>query len=185
MEMKKSQASMEFLMTYGWAIIVVLIAIGTLSYFGVLDFAKILPEKCTSTTGLECMGLASITGHASSVEFVIKNNLGVPIELIDTSVGTPVQVEGQGICAATLTNVSDPGTGNTGDINLSFGGTPGTPLDYNGSRIFTNDLIRIKILCPQPLTDANRFKETIILPYRNTETGLKHFAKVSITGKVN
>jgi len=31
--MKKSQAAMEFLMTYGWAILVVLVAIGALAYF--------------------------------------------------------------------------------------------------------------------------------------------------------
>lgn len=35
--MKKGQGAMEFLMTYGWAILVVLIAIGCLWYFGVLN----------------------------------------------------------------------------------------------------------------------------------------------------
>ena len=30
---RKSQAAMEFLMTYGWAILVVLVAIGALAYF--------------------------------------------------------------------------------------------------------------------------------------------------------
>ncbi|MBI1979078.1 MAG: hypothetical protein HYS62_03415, partial [Candidatus Aenigmarchaeota archaeon] len=37
---RKSQAAMEFLMTYGWAILVVLAAIAALAYFGVLS-----PEK--------------------------------------------------------------------------------------------------------------------------------------------
>ena len=32
---KKGQASMEFLMTYGWAILAGIIAIGALAYFGV------------------------------------------------------------------------------------------------------------------------------------------------------
>ena len=35
--MKKGQAAMDFLMTYGWAIVVVLAAIGALWYFGVLS----------------------------------------------------------------------------------------------------------------------------------------------------
>lgn len=34
---KKSQAAMEFLMMYGWAILIVLIALGALWYFGVLN----------------------------------------------------------------------------------------------------------------------------------------------------
>ena len=33
---KKSQAALEFIMTYGWAILVVLVAIGALAYFGIL-----------------------------------------------------------------------------------------------------------------------------------------------------
>ena len=40
-----SQAALEFLTTYGWAILVVLIAVGALAYFGVLDLGKFLPEK--------------------------------------------------------------------------------------------------------------------------------------------
>jgi len=40
---RKSQAALEFLMTYGWAILVVLIAIGALAYFGVLSPARFLP----------------------------------------------------------------------------------------------------------------------------------------------
>lgn len=48
---KKAQAAMEFLMTYGWAILVVLIAIGALAYFGVLSPDRFLPEKCAISTG--------------------------------------------------------------------------------------------------------------------------------------
>jgi len=35
--MKKGQVAFEFLMTYGWAIIVVLVVVGALAYFGVLS----------------------------------------------------------------------------------------------------------------------------------------------------
>ena len=46
--MKKAQAALEFLMTYGWAILVVLAAIGALAYFGVLSPSNFLPSKCTA-----------------------------------------------------------------------------------------------------------------------------------------
>ena len=49
--MKKAQAAMEFLMTYGWAILVVLVAVGALAYFGVLNPERVLPEKCLLPTG--------------------------------------------------------------------------------------------------------------------------------------
>lgn len=48
---KRAQAALEFLMTYGWAILVVLVAIGALAYFGVLRPEKLLPEKCIVATG--------------------------------------------------------------------------------------------------------------------------------------
>jgi len=51
---KRSQAAMEFLMTYGWAILVVLVVIGALAYFGVLNPSQLLPEKCTLPIGFNC-----------------------------------------------------------------------------------------------------------------------------------
>ncbi|MFT4297913.1 MAG: hypothetical protein ACMXX5_01855, partial [Candidatus Woesearchaeota archaeon] len=48
----KSQAAMEFLMTYGWALLVVLIAIAALAFFGLLNPSRFLPEKADLGTGL-------------------------------------------------------------------------------------------------------------------------------------
>ncbi|MBW2981023.1 hypothetical protein KY360_06425 [Candidatus Woesearchaeota archaeon] len=74
--MKKGQAAMEFLMTYGWAILVVLIAIGALAYFGVLSPEKFLPEKCviSSGSGLFCEEFTS-SATANTVTIRIKNIL--------------------------------------------------------------------------------------------------------------
>jgi hypothetical protein len=52
--MRKGQAAMEFLMTYGWAILVVLAAIGALAYFGVLSPDKFLPDKCSTIAPFTC-----------------------------------------------------------------------------------------------------------------------------------
>lgn len=51
---RKSQAAIEFLLTYGWAILAVLVAIGALAYFGVLDPANFFPDTCVFSTGLVC-----------------------------------------------------------------------------------------------------------------------------------
>lgn len=45
--MKKAQAAIEFLMTYGWAILVILIAIGSLIYFGVPVSSNFISNKCS------------------------------------------------------------------------------------------------------------------------------------------
>ena len=75
---KKSQAALEFLMTYGWAILVVLVAVGALAYFGVLSPDKFLPSKCTLQPGLGCLDhKASATTNIISV--VVQNSLGYDI----------------------------------------------------------------------------------------------------------
>lgn len=41
---KKSQACMEFIMTYGWAILVLMVAVGALAYFGVFNKCSFMPK---------------------------------------------------------------------------------------------------------------------------------------------
>ena len=106
---KRAQAAMEFLMTYGWAILVVLIAIGALAYFGVLNPDRFLPEKCVLSTGsgLYCDDYSAIDNQ---VTIRVKNILteSVVINYIDLNV-TGIQCTE---FAPALTITAD----NTGDI---------------------------------------------------------------------
>ena len=105
MQNNKSQAALEFLMTYGWAILVVLVAIGALAYFGVLSPAKFLPARCTLQSGITCIDhKASIA--TNTVEVVIKNSLGYDITGIIVKAGS-CGVDTNGPLA--LAN-GDPGT---------------------------------------------------------------------------
>lgn len=73
---RKSQAALEFLMTYGWAILVVLVAVGALAYFGVLSPDKFLPAKCTLPAGLACLDHKAT---ANSLVLRVQNSLGYDI----------------------------------------------------------------------------------------------------------
>jgi len=42
----KSQVALEFLATYGWAFLVILIMIAALSYFCILSPSKLPPDRC-------------------------------------------------------------------------------------------------------------------------------------------
>ena len=81
---KKAQAAMEFLMTYGWAILVVLAAIAALAYFGVLSPEKFLPEKCILQPGIACV---SHKVEPTKVTLVISNGLGRTIIINSIDVG--------------------------------------------------------------------------------------------------
>ncbi len=76
---KKAQAAMEFLMTYGWAILVVLVVIGALAYFGVLSPSTLLPEKCTFPIQISCSDQAALINTADnelSLTLVLQNGAG-------------------------------------------------------------------------------------------------------------
>ena len=84
---KKGQAAMEFLMTYGWAILVVLAAIAALAYFGVLSPQNLLPERTTFTAPLPNVDTALVEADGS-VEIAFRNNVGVTIGLPLSGTGT-------------------------------------------------------------------------------------------------
>ena len=79
---KKGQAAMEFLMTYGWAILVVLAAIGALAYFGVLSPDNLLPERTAFQAPLAHADNAYITvsGNDVVIEIPFTNNVGYQID---------------------------------------------------------------------------------------------------------
>lgn len=74
----RGQAAMEFLMTYGWAIMVVLIAVGALSYFGVLSPDKFIPERCILEAGIGCIDFKV---NENSVTLVLRNGKGEDIQI--------------------------------------------------------------------------------------------------------
>ena len=106
---KKSQAAMEFLMTYGWAILVVLAAIAALAYFGVLDPAKLLPEKCIIQPGITCV---SSKVQPAKITLVLANGLGRTI-IIDS-----IDISG---CSSTITNGTLQSGGNS--VKFEVGGS--------------------------------------------------------------
>ena len=85
MHQRKSQAALEFLMTYGWAILVVLVAVGALAYFGVLSPDKFLPAKCTLQSGIGCID-HKVT--QTTVAAVLQNSLGFDLSSVVVKVGS-------------------------------------------------------------------------------------------------
>ncbi len=88
--LKKGQAAMEFLMTYGWAILVVLVAIGALAYFGVLSPQKYLPNTCTIPNQFGCNEW-KVSATDSNVQIVLQNGRGADLT------GVTVGLSGTGL----------------------------------------------------------------------------------------
>ena len=122
--MRKAQAAMEFLMTYGWALLAVLAAIGALAYFGVLSPQRTLPEICLFQQGLACQDF-KVT--SSTTEIFIQNGYGRDIEMRQLTVGS---------CSQSLNNQTlDNGDATLITMSCSNGGS-GTTLRLKGSLEF-------------------------------------------------
>jgi hypothetical protein len=76
---KKSQAALEFLTTYGWAFLVILIMIGALAYFGILKPSKLLPERCNFGSEIGCEDYLLET--PDTLKLRLKNNVGETINV--------------------------------------------------------------------------------------------------------
>jgi hypothetical protein len=67
---------MEFLMSYGWALLVVLLVIAALAYFGMLNPDRFLPDKFELPTGIS---VRDVTFYDSFVVAMVSNGLGKTI----------------------------------------------------------------------------------------------------------
>lgn len=70
---KKAQAAVETLMIYGVTIFIVMLAIGALIGFGVIDLGKLLPDKCDIANGFSCENYAV---SPTLVQLELKNIVG-------------------------------------------------------------------------------------------------------------
>ena len=87
---EKGQAAMEFLMTYGWALLIVLVAVGSLTYL-FTGYSTLAPDSCTFPPGFSCTNFKVAQGT---------NNLLVSLQ----------QSLGSSISASAVLTVTDSNT---------------------------------------------------------------------------
>ena len=119
---------MEFLMTYGWAILVVLAAIAALAYFGVLSPDRFLPNKCTLPSGLACLDFT--VEDTGAVQVAVQNSLGFEMREVQATL-----VDAN--CTSQLINLT-----NGEKVTLAFSGCDtgqeGSKLNDNLNVAYTN-----------------------------------------------
>jgi uncharacterized protein (UPF0333 family) len=86
MKGNKGQAAMEFLMTYGWAILAAVIVIAVLAYFGVFNPQTYVPDRCTLTPPLGCKEAIVSISATTGLTFDIQNGAGSSIAVSSVAV---------------------------------------------------------------------------------------------------
>ena len=82
MHNKKSQAALEFLTTYAWAFLVILIMVGALAYFGVLSPSKLLPDRCNFGSEVSCdKNRMKVDKSDTGPKMALTNNFGTAVTI--------------------------------------------------------------------------------------------------------
>ena len=157
--MKKGQAALEFLMTYGWAILVVLAAIAALAYFGILNPGKFTPDTCIASSGLGCLGKPLISTDTVDISF--GSGLGYDVNLVGTNASNNLGCTSIAICP--LGNTSCLPT----DVTLLKDGS-GATVHLSNCTFNAN---------------ANIIKGELTINYTNAQSRLGEKMLLGITGK--
>ncbi|MBI2653435.1 hypothetical protein HYX02_01355 [Candidatus Woesearchaeota archaeon] len=153
---KKSQAALEFLMTYGWAILVVLVAIGALAYFGVLSPDKFLPAKCTLQAGIACLDHKATNSGAVATHGVtvrLQNSLGFDLSSVSVRAG-------------------------------DCGDYPNTPSSTGKATLANGEAYTYFIPCSVALQGLTKYNKQLNVSYIVTETTISHNNVGQITTRV-
>ena len=144
-----SQAALEFLMTYGWAILVVLIAITALSYFGIFDIKdRFMPQQCTLVPGLTC---SDFRIGENAVQIVLTNSLGEDITITDIDIkgceGNPsspsFEINNNQKATFTVGLCSFSKKRYESEVNVTYSGQSGLEHTVNGKMIGRSDFEEI------------------------------------------
>ena len=113
----RSQAALEFLTTYAWAFLVILIMISALAYFGILNPSKLLPDRCNfgAEIGCEDFRITYGTGSDGTLDLRLKNNVGEPITISASSVTS----EAKTVYTCTVPSGPTLGTGDITDLQFT------------------------------------------------------------------
>ena len=158
----RGQSALEYMMTYGWAVLVILIVAVVLWQMGFLELSKnVSPDKrgFSQVTPLDWSLSAS-----GALVVVVQNNAGTILDLRDATGGTAAIITsgGQGICT-----------------NLVSG------VPFNGFRPAATRAIQFTG-CPMAtgIKNGDYYRVNLTLSYVNPSSGLPHISNGVIWGPV-
>jgi len=155
---RKAQAAMEFLMTYGWAILVVLAAIGALAYFGVLSPGNLLPQKCEFSAGIDCTETPSASQSGGTIQFPLVNSNGYKIHPL------------------TVSDANQDGYSDCTTYSFTQGGVAAT-------EVMNGDSFIVELSTCSGLTEGERFSADVTVSFRSNSTGMNHNTVGRVVGK--
>ncbi len=98
---------MEYLMTYGWALVALVIIIAALMATGVFNPSYMVSEECSFQPDLSCGSYVLYNqGDQTFLKFRVDNGLGYDIKIVNTNADIVVKTQGSNAVDWDLTEVS-------------------------------------------------------------------------------
>jgi hypothetical protein len=168
---RKAQAAMEYLMTYGWAILIVIIVAAALYALGVFNPATWTGDRATGFTNL---------GAPASGAWLVTDTMGAPGNLqVKLSNNRPSRIN---ITSATNVKV---GASDCSDEAVKVGTGSVVPLATAESTVGIGNEFTLYANC-SGLTDGSSYTANIEIVYDNIDTGLDGFRESgTLTGTVS
>jgi hypothetical protein len=118
----KGQTAIEYLMTYGWAILIILIVAGVLAYYGIFAPSGFL--GC-SVSGFSNIALLNPWSFSTTGTFqgTLENRVGQPITLTSVKIGSTTVADNTTFSTAEKKIVTVTGLGGAVPANSKVGDT--------------------------------------------------------------
>lgn len=146
MRQKRAQAAMEFLMTYGWAILAAVIVIAVLASLGVFSPESSVPNACTIAAPFGCdKNQVTASDSTDTISLIVRNGGGQDVTIGNfTIVGCGTDTTGytlndqttQQVDVTCPVGVITEGNKFTGEILINYaavGGAAGFTQTASGS----------------------------------------------------
>ncbi len=119
----KGQAAVEFFMTYGWAILVLIIVLAVLVSTGIFSPSYLVSQECSFGTNLQCDFFLANSGGATTIGLRIFNGFPYKIRINQLSLAT---MDGQQVFTGFPTDI-DLKSGDSYVFNGTLSG-PAVPV---------------------------------------------------------
>ena len=129
--MAKAQATVEFLMTYGWAILALIIALGALAASGILSPSFLVSEECTFGPSVHCTSALYNDGDSTKLLLNITNGFPHAINISDVQFVASDGITASGSVATRL--IASGGS-------TLYTGTLSSPLQANSVKRFSGNI---------------------------------------------
>ncbi len=133
---KKAQSAMEYLMTYGWAILIIAIVLAALFSLGIFSSSSFTGTTCIASSGFLCSSPVWTAGtlHVTLGQSTGTNWSNVTFFFVPSGATSPVDAASVTSSSYVVGDVGGVST-STNAIALASGGTEAVTFDFSTSGI--------------------------------------------------